>query len=553
MLLALVCATVFPACSDSDDGDGDTPPVLQEMNGPFDIVLDNITATSAYMGVTPKGYSGGYYFDVLTVESYAYNIEHGFEALIEYTVNSIMENDDDVTREDALRQMTSHNSDEWDFLGLDQGTEYYAVAMGIDANGRVCTGVKSKRFQTVKVDMSANTFNITVSNVTHDGADYRIVPSVKTESYVAGFINKSVADEFKSDDEIVEWCLSIVQDPSSITFKGDLDYTNQHLCQPGRDYYVVAFGYESGVVTTPVAKQLFSTTVDADPATCTFDIKVSNVTHNSATVSVTPSNRYNVFFWDIISVSDLEVFKSAFNVTSNEEAMAKGWEEELLPSMCGEMSATPAQIVDVLCTWGNAVGGTDTYNRNLKSDTRYVVWAVALDANGKAEGKFAISEPFTTSQEVISSVATVDLSIVEYFDGGEIINHYGDAVKDLNILKDYAVAIVDVVPSTGAESWYAGIFGEDLTNAARQSCLNSLIKYGGGVKNSRTVIGTAYWDDAFPNTVLAVGCDANGDLGEVARLVFTCSKDKAKPAEDFAKYLSSTQQLPAAVKPQCLK
>ncbi len=490
----------------------------------FEIELTGLNATGVNMRVVPVDYEGGYYFDVLRTDNYEYCEANGWQDFIDYTVASIAENNL-MTVEEVLKGITSFGADEWTFMGLNQNTDYYAVVMGIDSVGKLCTEIVSEVFHTPDVEMSENTFEITITNETYDGADYTVIPSDKEEYYFSCIVSKVVADQYNVDEALAAYCMSIFPDVNAMLSKGDISYENEGMCQPGRDFYVVAFGYDSGVITTPVAKKSFSTITDGDPSTCEFTFEIGKVTHDEAHVAVTPSNQYNVFFMELIRSDDLEFFKQEYNSEDLQEVMGRFWKEEFLPMISMDMGA--AQFVDMVCIWGGLVGGTDHMTFSfLSMETEYIAWAVCLDAEGNPVSDFYFSEPFTTENEIISS-ATSDIEILGYFDGSELEGEYHN--------DGFAVVVCSITPSDDAVTWYSDLFAGDLSESSRRNHIKNLTEYSISEQNTRLMIKIAYWDT--PCSALSVAQDADGNYGMVDCEVMYCDESRALPADKFTQYL----------------
>ncbi len=485
----------------------------------FDIILTDLNATGVNMRVEPIGYDGGYYFDVLSEENYAYYNENGWQELIDYTVYNIA-NDYQMPYEEALAAIMSFGADEWTFYGLEYDAAYYAVVMGLDGEGAICTEIEIEPFRTPDVEIVDNTFEITVSNVTYTGVEYTVVPSNKEETYFTCTISKVVADELALDEAIAGYCLSIYPDPNEQLKRGDYTSRGSGGHQPGRDFYAVAFGYTQGVVTTDVTKVAFSTPTDGDPATCTFEISVGNVTHNSARVSVKPSNEYNVYFTELIAVEDVEALKEYIGSDDMQDVMETYWNDGILPMITEGYGMSPAQFADMMCMWGEY----GTKYGYLDMATEYMAFAVCLDAYGQPVGDFYLSESFTTETEVISS-ATAEIKVIGYFNGDEIEGEWN--------LPGEAVVVMEITPSDDAECWYSDLFAYDVSGSSRYNHIQNLTVYGGEYM-PRILIKSTPWN--FECTALSVAQDADENFGLVSWEVFECYKDNALPTEDFYEY-----------------
>ncbi len=508
----------------------------------FSIELYDLYATGVTMRVTPKENGRGYYFDILTEENFTYYTEHGWQELIDYTVHGIA-NDYGMSAEEAVEAITSLGPDEWTFKTLTNDTAYHAVVIPIDTAGDVNAEIVEEPFATPKVEGSDNTFSITVGNAGHDGADFTVTPS-SDDPYFVNIVSKAVADEFHTEDELTAYCTGTVPVVDEFVQSGKYNLANQHFCQPGRDFYVVVFGYDAGVVTTPVSKAEFSTTTDGDPASCTFRFETGTVTHNTAEVAVTPSNQYNVFFWEAIATEDLEFFRELYaeeeGITDLQDVMAMYWQTEVLEVMCDETDMTAAQFVDMAALWGGAVGGTDLSTLTfLDEQTEYVAWAVTIDAYGQPVGEFMFSEPFTTSKEVVSP-ARADIRIVGCFNGDELTGEWHT--------ENNAVVVMEITPSADAVEWYSDFYAGDVSYSDRYNLIKNLTEYSGNYC-PEILIRTTPWE--YYCSAISVAKDAAGNFGEVSCEVDLFYRSKARPAEEFEQYASKAE--PHAYRPMVLK
>ena len=389
--IALLAAVGLSSCDKGSDNE------KKELT--FGITLSDILSTGATVAITPSDLNAGYYFDALTDEAYKNVADMGFQAFIESEINRRIEAGV-ASREQALEKMLSKGATTYPFASLSPQTNYVLVVFGVSATGEVTTAPFTQEFSTPAVDPSKNELTISVSNIANNGADYAIKASVAADQYFADIWSKSLVDEL-GDEKFMEYCIEyngfMMQ---YLCTAGDFELENEHVCQPGRDYYVVAFGYDEGYPTTKLFKKEF-TTVGGDPTACTFKFTYPSIEATTATIKVTPSDKQVVYIWDVIDVARFNEFKAATTGKTDKETLAY-----ILNGLIEEGMATEnikrQQAVEAMGRWsGYTTSDPEGYDQEkisgLTANTDYIVWAVSVDAVGTPQGEFAF-EQFKTAE-----------------------------------------------------------------------------------------------------------------------------------------------------------
>ncbi|MBR3827381.1 MAG: hypothetical protein IKJ38_06700 [Alistipes sp.] len=170
----------------------------------------------------------------------------------------------------ALQEITytGINSDKYD---LDANTEHFVIAVPVDTNKGIMTAYPTvKRFVTGEIGASSNVISITVSDIKPREATITVVPSNDDPYIVAIF--QSAYYEGKSDSEIInDYITQYPPTPAG----GEFTYTMTGL-NPNTEYFVAAFGYEGGVVTTELFKEYF-TTLEELSAEITVELNIVGI------------------------------------------------------------------------------------------------------------------------------------------------------------------------------------------------------------------------------------------------------------------------------------
>lgn len=275
-------------------------------------------------------------------------------------------------------------------------------------------------------------------------------------------------------------------------------------------FYAIAVDENGKCYGEPTTTK-FTTLPGGDPADCTFDFQLENITSESLTMTVNPSDASVRYWMGITSTADYPGDKAmALDVKSNIEEYAK------------EKGMTVAQVVKGVTFAGKATSAES----GLTPNTNYYAYAFAMGEDGKCLGKM-YKKMFTTRSGDISDA---DISIAyRYFDGDELNN------LDPEKYGKYAgrvLAQVVVTPNEAAANWAVALAKGDLSDDITypdELTKNAVLQ--GGKLGSEVNNFVADWTTC---TLLYFGADAAGIDGELHRLVVTFDKANARPASEFS-------------------
>lgn len=258
---------------------------------------------------------------------------------------------------------------------------------------------------------SANAYKITVSNITAKSATITVVPADTTTTYYWDIMASSEAAKMTDEqvgaylkeylEEAVEYYKQYGVDATIADFliKGEDSYDYTKL-ESNTEYTVVAVALdETGASHGAVARQNFKTLEEKEdpvPADMTFEIAVSDITFNSAYVSVVPSSNEHTYFWNI--------FESEVIADMNDA------------DLCAAVKANIENTIEYYGYFGYDYTfedflskGSDAYDFNdLEPQKAYTVIAVAMGSLGTTNGAVA-KYNFETAELVAES--TVDITI----------------------------------------------------------------------------------------------------------------------------------------------
>lgn len=478
------------------------------------VTVENITATSMDMTVTPSVDTARYYYDV--IEKSVLDEYHSGDLAV-YMENMMAEALSSFgSLEAALEALCDTGIQKYTFDSQKPETEYVAFAAGLDDEGKVSSEIASEQYTTL--EMPGTSFEVEFSNTTYDGTDYKVTPSNDTVSYY--HCVRPVAEyEGLSDEELLE--AIIAEDSFVIPYystTGVSEYVNEHVNLADTKYMVLVFGISGGyyevVPTTDLFKFEYSTIPpETDPKDCTFKFDFTNITAKSADVKITPSDEHVPYIYDLIAEEDYEAFKDDMagyvadyienNITSIDYARYDGEQSYM-------------------------------YYQTLEPGTTYYNWVACIDAYGNLMADVVVSQPFSTIPRQESS-ATITAVVNKYFDGDELYRLYPEDYPDG---QGKAYVSVTFTASEDAKTWYGEMVEEDPddpTSAISDQEIAEILNYSGSWCPTEKLYW-ANWDKE--HTILAVAIGPDENYSKVFRLTTTFTKEGANDISEFEKPVS---------------
>jgi len=239
----------------------------QVNEGPFEIEVSDITATTVNIKVVPEDPAVRYYFDVCSAPDYE---RYGVKAIVEGYYEEIVKQYPGVPLETLLAGSLSQGTDSDMISGLPADTELVCYAVEVNDEAKCVGEVSVVPFRTLKGGKPEDcTFDISYSGLSSTGLTVQVSPSDYSVRYWMGIY--SVADwpgdmaipiDVKS--AIVEYAESVsrpVEDiVEGVSFYGELSMDESGLT-PSTPYYIYVYAMdEHGDPAGKVFKQRFTTT-----------------------------------------------------------------------------------------------------------------------------------------------------------------------------------------------------------------------------------------------------------------------------------------------------
>ena len=256
-------------------------------------------------------------------------------------------------------------------------------------------------------------FVIEVKNITDTSVEFTITPEDEEMTYIAMMTTKEYFDEFEDDDAYIMDDLMWLDDAAydagvelseyleGVLKKGAISDT-QDMLDPETEYIVYAFGLSNnGIVTTSLYKQTF-TTLSTELTELNFEIEVTDIGYDTATITVTPDNDKAFYFVNVFSLEDYQ------NYGGDESAFAAHINK--LRNYYYGLGATADQMVANL----GYVGAKSLSVEDLRAGTKYMAYAIGIDERFIANSEATVVEFETVAAQTSDLTFEVELTNIEY-------------------------------------------------------------------------------------------------------------------------------------------
>ena len=256
-------------------------------------------------------------------------------------------------------------------------------------------------------------FVIEVKNITDTSVEFTITPEDEEMTYIAMMTTKEYFDEFEDDDAYIMDDLLWLDDAAynagvelseyleGVLKTGVISDTQDKL-DPATEYIVYAFGLsKTGIVTTSLYKQSF-TTLATELTELNFEIEVTDIGYDTATITVTPDNDKAFYFVNVFSLEDYQ------NYGGDESAFAAHINK--LRNYYYGLGATADQMVANL----GYVGAKSLSVEDLRAGTKYMAYAIGIDERFVANSVATVVEFETVAAQTSDLTFEVELTNIEY-------------------------------------------------------------------------------------------------------------------------------------------
>lgn len=389
-LLLAAFVAIFAACEPQPTPEPQPqpqPPVLT-----LDIELTDIGINSATMSVTPSDNEATYIYDVIQQSILNEHHEGSVATYVENLVESVLA--ELQTIEAVYERISIKGASSYTYQTLSPETEYVAFAVALNTACEPIGEPTTENFTTLPMPEMCS-WEVTFDEMFYDGVSFTVTPSDDTVPYyftvrpTASYGSEVMNDEellqniLYEDGMMIDYYLTYgvyesVYDPSFPEF----------ICCSDTGYEVLVFAYSDGAPLTSIKRFPFRT-LKSDVDNLTFDISVTPST-DSADVTITPSDEYTMYMWDVVDRSDLNDDTYGGDIATYVDAYIANMIE-----MQGLYEIDFARIM------GEDSNG---FAYAFTPYTDYVVWAAQVDEFGEVVGEIATKEFTTLADDAAQTV-----------------------------------------------------------------------------------------------------------------------------------------------------
>lgn len=413
-----------------------------------------------------------------------------------------------MTPEVYVKMMLAHSGTKTMNLDYLNGTtDYIGYVCAIDKVGVINSEIERKDFSTGVVPPSNNVIDIVVNEVSVDTIGFTINTSNK-DSYVT-FVKSASEFNSLSDAQILE---KLTEENLNTEVRRDVYNGTAKKLNPDEEYFIFAFGYRAGTVTTELVKSKFKTLTIGNPEDLEFEFNITEITSSSAKIQINANPFNALYYWVLVDAE----------MTENQ---AKKHIDDFINQNIKDGNVSDR--ADFMKQAGTRGDVSYIYGK-LKEKTSYKVLAVGVyDKDGTYATDFISSDVFTTLERKVSSTK-INVSFDKYFDGTEVSENYSNYDGAVGL----AVVPLKIEIDGDYVNYYTHILYDDLTNEDKYSD-ESLIEFliSNGIKNVSNPQIFVDYDKEL--TILSVVEDRTGKFSKVYRQKILLTEDGASPISEF--------------------
>ena len=473
----------------------------------FDIKINRAIAD---ISITPSHEGVAYFNNLITredFEAYGGDINKAADAVIAKIIDDYAAWD--YTLAETFEYNTDYVATNYQFEAM-ANTEYVAFAFKWNERCERLSEVSYKWFSIGSIPPSNNKLQMTISNVTQS-TFYVNIKTTNNDPYAIIAIPSIEIAKMRNDAAIFDYILEHYGTSFlyNYIFEGDIEGEFSGM-EADTEYAVLLFGYEAGVLTTPITRENITTLKSGGIDACQYDIVISDIDDREAYVTITPSDYSIWYYWNVFEASATEEDVKAYIEHSlNSYYYGDYWEFSYYELAQGAVSSRLSQ---------------------LKPLTDYKIVIIPMNSDRFIYmGSMREGGWFTTTEAIIADI-TITAGFDAYYDG--------DAVSALEptYLSNYQGCVI-LPMSVSIEGEYNNFlytiftYNDGLEDPALYSddlIIDNLYSVG------------AYWSPAYfrgqwdvEMMIAAVAFDKEGNPSPVYRHRFICTRDGAGDAQEF--------------------
>ncbi len=358
---------------------------------------------------------------------------------------------------------------------------------------------------------------------------FRVTPLAEEMPYVIMITDKATFETFESEEVFIAddlaWFDQVAMSMgitledylATILTTGVKEDSTDGLA-PNTEYYLYAYHLTaSGEVGSDFEFKEFKTAA-LEESDATFEVSVSDISYNKATVNVVPSSTTATYFVNIMSEERLADFGEGDEAYINHLVALRDY-------YLG-MNATTEQMIANLCFAGEKSLTVD----DLKAGTKHYAYAIGVDGDFLPNTKAFVIEFETTTAE--SSALSFEVDFTNFY-----YDHVDGIVTPSNNDETYICSIQTAESLT----WY------DSEEEFMQTLLDDLEWWYGGVETAlhTGITDLSTFGGLYPETEYIVVCFGYDETPttELFTFPFTTTEASGNPADLTVEFAIDYEQL----------
>ncbi len=414
------------------------------------------------------------------------------------------------TAEQAVAEITLYGPATQEFE-LNGNTEFYAYGCAVTDKGEIISDLVYTTFTTGPVEPSDNVLNISDVKVNSDRVTYTV--STTNMDQYAALVLPAADVENATDEEILDF-YNKLDSGVLVSYLHFGDYTGTILLdQEDADYYILAFGYEYGMLTTDIKREKIHTLPYDPNAKTEFNLTIDKITHYRVKASLEVVPETSLYYIDVCDADATaeEVVDAVIE--------AAQWYVD---------NGYYGHIADCMKVVGSK-GSQNFECTGLYAETDYRIYVFGInEKTGEVNTEVYFSEVFTTpAQKVSESYITINAD--KYYDGFDIMdlfpNEFGDA-------DGWAVLPLEVEIHGDVVDYYYDVYlGDvtDITYPTDDEIILDLVQYG--KKNEPITYAYCYFYE--PLTLIYFSKDSDDNNSAVTRVSLYLDPENCTDVSEF--------------------
>ncbi len=414
------------------------------------------------------------------------------------------------TAEEAVAEITLYGPATQEFE-LNGNTEFYAFGCAVTDSGEIISDLVYTTFTTGSVEPSDNVLNISDVKVNTDRVTYTV--STTNMDQYAALVLPAADVENATDEEILDFYNNL-DSGVLVSYLHFGDYTGTVLLdQEDADYYILAFGYEYGMLTTDIKREKIHTLPYDPNAKTEFNLTIDKITHYRVQASLEVDPETSLYYIDVCDAD-----ATAEDVV-DEVIEAAQWYVD---------NGYYGHIADCLKVVGSK--GSQSFEcTGLYAESDYRIYIFGInEKTGEVNTEVYFSEVFTTpAQKVSESYITINTD--KYFDGFEVIEQYPTEFSDAD---GWAVLPLEVEIHGDVVEYYYDVYIGDVTDTTYPTddeIILDLVQYG--KKNEPMTYSYCYFYE--PLTLIYFSKDSDDNNSVVTRVPLYLDPDQCADMSEF--------------------